>query len=315
MARDILRAGLGWASAALIACAACSSQPKAAPRAAASEAARVERPEDLLSSQLALVVRFDLDKLRTALGQQAYGTLSRRFSSSAGQAPLLRVLREQARTLWIGFRTVPTEHIDGVLLAKGDFALLDKEQAGGSPLEGFRPLPVGAPGVLVFERQGSPSRSAPAWAVMQGTGALLLATPALVEPTRQVIERGPDAARLDPPADGLLGFALRPDALGSDVAARYPKLRGLLGEVLAAEGSVDVEPGLLRGDVVISTRGEVGGDRVERVVRALLQEATEADDPQVRLAAQAAEVLREGPRAVRIRLRARGEAARTVLGL
>ena len=104
---------------------------------------------------------------------------------------------------------------------------------------------------------------------MQGTGALLLATPALVEPTRQVIERGPDAARLDPPADGLLGFALRPDALGSDVAARYPKLRGLLGEVLAAEGSVDVEPGLLRGDVVISTRGEVGGDRVERVVRAL----------------------------------------------
>lgn len=233
------------AAAALVGCA----------RRAAAPAPTQLAPEDHLPSSLDLVLRVDLAKLRRALPDAA--ELSRPRGArddDDARTRLVDAIATRGRELWIGARDRTFD--DLVIAATGEFEQL--ELGASFTASG------GDVGERVLQRPTGP-RDAPAWVLVR-TGAIVAATPAMIDAVARVRARGVRSAH-DVPRDGVLGFSARARALvGESAAARPP-----FSSMTLADGSVDIEGGLLRGALRATFAAPEQAEHAARVLSALLE--------------------------------------------
>jgi cytidylate kinase len=266
-----------------------------------------ERPEDLLPPGLDLLLRLDVGRLRGVASSPALGPLraplQRRLDRDA--ASLRALLEARASVLWVGLRGALSTP-DLVLVARGDFASFDPSSEGS-----WTRVPSRHPGQSVYERPGL-ARGVPSLLALLDNRVLALATPLEAPALRKALEGGPAGARKEVPAEGLVGFAVKPAALVNALREPYPRLASLLTEVASLEGVGDLEEagaGGLRLELRWAARSEAGAARLDRVFRGWKEVLASDDEPLARAIASAAQVRREGPQSVRILLTLGAQAA------
>ncbi|MCC6645291.1 MAG: hypothetical protein IT374_06960 [Polyangiaceae bacterium] len=226
-------------------------------RRAEAPVTRELAPEDLLPSSLDVVVRVDVGKLRRALPDM--GELSRQAAAredDEARAKLVDAVATRGRELWIGARD--RAFGDLVVAATGDFDELD---LGPS----FTQIEQSAT-ERVFERRDA-ARDAPAWVLLRPR-ALVAATPAMTDAVARARARGLPSAH-DVPRDTALGISVRARALVGDAAAQ----RAPFSSMRLADGSLDIEGGLLRGTLRATFTTEEHAEHAARVAGALVERA------------------------------------------
>lgn len=215
--------------------------------------------EDHLPSSLDLVLRVDLGKLRRALPD--LGELSRsaaRGDDDDARAKVVDILATRGREIWIGARDRTFE--DLVIAANGDFELLDLGPSfivtGENPSE------------RVLERAAA-KRSGPAW-ILHKKSSLVIVTPGMLDAVSRTRAKGERSVH-DVPRDGVIGFSAKARALVGESAAQKPPFASMA----LAEGSLDIEGGLLRGTLLASFKSDADADHAEKVANALLERARE----------------------------------------
>ncbi|HMJ54841.1 MAG TPA: hypothetical protein VK540_22325 [Polyangiaceae bacterium] len=232
-----------WMVSLLAACRAApaASQPRFEP-------ARVTSPADLFPDDLDFVVRIDAARVRQ---NPALAGVVRDLAKTS-RSELLESIKAafgDASAVWVGTRWMTDGfHGDGVLAIEtspgGDTAGLRDAAGVGGVATPFRRVAVKLPEVDVFERHASARGEAVLQVVMRGRG-VVLATAAEADAVLRVMNAGPDAGRLDPPARGLVSCAgrLRAGAPLGD-AATSALLRGL------TEGLVGYAAALEEGEAI-----------------------------------------------------------------
>ncbi len=272
-------------------------------------------PGEFLPADLDLVIRLDAARLRALAGDRPMRAL---LAEHEPNYPWLkRALGLRASSLWVGFRGEPDgARSDTVLVVQGDLrAWKASLSPGDDPSRPWRLQSLPAPGLSVYERAASSDRGSPVRAVLVRERIGVLASAAEADAVDRILAGGPEEGRLDPPADGALGFALRPRSLLGALTGAYPSLARLAAEVLRARGGADLEPDLLRADVTVEFRSEDGANRAERVLRAALDAWREGPAPRLGALARSSTLRRDGPNALQMMVRARGDDARTLAGV
>jgi hypothetical protein len=186
---------------------------------------------ELMPRDLDFVVRLDAVLLaQTALASAALSELA----DHAAPAMVRDALDTfgNARAIAFGGRWMPDGlHGDGVVaIERGEDA---NSEALPAPGRLFRERPVRAGGRM-FERIGPARRDEAVLEVMIKSG-LVLATDAEADAVLRVLENGPDRDRLEPPARGLISFALR---VPEGSRPSLPLLRDLMPGLLRVDGTL-----------------------------------------------------------------------------
>lgn len=309
-----MRKTLAAAALTLAAAAGCSGGASRMPPTARAPA--FLGPGEFLPADLDLVVRLDATRLRALAGDRPMRALLAEHEASWPW--LKRALGLRASSLWVGFRGEPDgTRSDTVLVVQGDLrAWKASVSPGDDPSRPWRLHATPALGLTVYQRPPSPDdRSSPVRLALVRDRIGVLASAAEAEAVDRILGGGPEAGRLEPPADGALGFALRPRSFLGTLNRSYPSLARLAAEVRSVQGGADLESDLVRADAAIDFRNEDGAARAERVLRVALDEWRAGDAPRLRALARSSMLRRDGPTVLRWMVRARGDDARTLAGL
>ncbi|HEU4412474.1 MAG TPA: hypothetical protein VFS43_44945 [Polyangiaceae bacterium] len=273
-------------------------------------------PGEFLPADLDLVVRLDAARLRSLASDPPMRALLTEYEE--GHPWLKRALGMRAASIWVGFRGEPDgARSDTVLIVQGDLrAWKASLESGAGPERPWRLKALPAPGLSVYERAAVPSdRGSPVRLALVRERIGVLASAAEADAVDRILGGGPEAERLEPPADGALGFALRPRSLVGSIGKGYPALARLMVEARSVRGGADFEADSLRADATVEFRSEEAAERSERVLRAALGEWGSGEAPRLGALARSSSLRREGPTIVRWVVRARGDDARTIAGL
>jgi hypothetical protein len=298
----------------LLAQAACSGGASRGGATGRSPAPAFLGPGEYLPADLDLVLRLDVSRLRALAGDRPMQALLSEHEGAS--AWLRRALGARASSLWVGFRGEPAgTRSDTVLVVQGDLRRWNAALAAGDePSRPWRLHGLPAPGLTVYERPPSGERDSPVRLALVRDRIGVLASAAEVDAVDRILAGGPEPGRLEPPADGALGVALRPRSFLNFLAGPYPSLARLASEVRSVRGSADLEPDLLRADATFDFRSEEGAARAERVLRIALDEWRDGAAPRLGALARSSSVRRDGPAVVRWMVRARGDDARALTG-
>ena len=188
----------------------------------ASAAAADMAPSDFIPSDLELVLRLDLNRVRQGLGEKEANELVGRAIDRAAASGLLRVALSKARVMWLGLRVADIEAGDRVIAIE----LNDGTELTPDPIA-WRRHDTGVKNLTRYDATQEPSRSAFAQVFTIGQRGAVFVTPVEVHPLARVLQ-GADADRGQPDARGLLSADYRPGKLSTSLEDRYPSLSMLL---------------------------------------------------------------------------------------
>ena len=212
-------------------------------------------PADLFPDDLDFVVRIDAARVRQ--NPMLVGIVRDVAKVSGGD--LLESLRssfDEAAAVWVGGRWMSDGfHGDGVLAIEASPGSRENAAVPSAQVDGvethrtasdvaFHRVAGPRPDLDVFERRASSRGEAVLKVVIRGRG-VVLATAAEADAVLRVMRAGPDEARLDPPARGLISFAGRQRGAPLSIA---PRAGTALREL--AEGLVGYAGSLEAGDAV-----------------------------------------------------------------
>jgi len=215
-------------------------------------------PVDALPSDLDLVVRVDLEKVRAALGP-AGAELMRRGTGALPNDPGTELVPRALERTSVAFLALRPELVpgeaDNVLVLSGRFADLGIDEALAAA--GFAsPVDLGAD-VRRFDRKGKVGRAAPARIYAFRSEQLVFVSPAEIDSVEAVLERGMRPTLLRPREQGVLAFAARLRSLRYGIAQRYPSVARALGDAAGLEGAIDATPEGLGLDMSFELPSEV----------------------------------------------------------
>ena len=186
---------------------ACGPRPLPAPPSAPS----VVSAADLIPADLDVVVRFDLGRVKSALGATVLTALSREVLSAAGGAEHTDALVLEsllaADVVFLGYRpSAILAPLDRVLALQGSF-----EQLARPPLGFAGAVDLGRD-VRYFERTSatSLSRGAVARIYTASTRVRAFVSEAEIDAVERVLSTGGAERRLSPPEEGTLSLSARP---------------------------------------------------------------------------------------------------------
>jgi hypothetical protein len=278
----ITAAAIAAAGAALVGCGREVQPPGATPGARAPRLSRRVDPAELFPADLDLVVRVDVDRMRSGLGPAATDelterALARRTGSGAGERAspaggggdgagddaALRDALRRADVVWVALRLADLDAGDRVIAFEGRMRGVDRDPSA------WQPLPVDVAGVSVFARRGHAGRAGVARMIALGDHAVAFVSPVEVASVARVLRDGPDERRGDPSAEGLVSLDLRARRLPPRLERRFPSIAALIAglERVRAVASLAEEGVRVEADVVGRTPD--GAGRARRFLEAL----------------------------------------------
>jgi hypothetical protein len=226
---------------------ACGPKPLAAPPSAPS----VVSASDLIPADLDVVVRFDLGRVKAALGSAVLTALSREvLSATDGAEHTDALLLESllgADVVFLGYRPSPIlAPLDRVLALQGSF-----EQLARPPLGFASAVDLGGD-VRYFERSSSTtlSRGAVARIYTASTRVRAFVSEAEIDAVERVLATGGVERRLSTPEEGTLSLAARPW-----LVARFGgrgALRDLLDSAKALQAVAELESDGVRFELALT---------------------------------------------------------------
>lgn len=225
-------------------------------------------PGELLPSDLDLVVRVDLGRLRGGLGPTALDALAARLPGES----MLRSVLAKADAVTVGLRADDLEAGDRVVVIEGSGIDLLPDAAM------FEPAPPIVEQVKVWDRSTpNGDRGEIARVMLIEQRAVVFVTALEVDATTRVLREGADDKRGQPFAEGLVSADWRPAPLRPTLAKKYPSIAGVLKGVarVRATASVDGEALVLRGE--ITGTSEAAATRAAKFVSLLRDNAGEGD--------------------------------------
>jgi hypothetical protein len=190
-------------------------------------------PALAMPSDLDLVVRVDMRRLRGALGA-GFDTIfeetiarARGDERDAETGRLLLLLLSRADTVWLGARPGHSPSLtDNVLVLRGAFGGLVPDAIGGEP-PWERPERLGG-AVLRYGRRTQPmSRAAPAVLYLREPDLAVLGSAAEIDALALTVEEGRGAAPLRAPEAGIVAVSARVPVLGQRLRQRAPTVARL----------------------------------------------------------------------------------------
>jgi hypothetical protein len=235
----------------------------------------MDRPETAIPSELDVVVRVDLAKVRAGLGDSTLLRLRQRAAERMGGAPeherMIGDLLLASDTLLVAFRPANnSRNLDNVLVFRGrmqDFTpkIYALEPAFGGAMDLGRDL-------RRHDRK-SPVRSQPARVYVAGTSTVVLVSEAALDSVERRLESGELDPHLEPPAKGLLSVAARGPALSEWVEVRSVRVAGLLSQSDEILGHADIDAQEVRVEISLkledARRAELLADALRDISRAL----------------------------------------------
>jgi hypothetical protein len=214
----------------------CGPKPLAAP----PEAPVVTSASDVLPADLDVVVRFDLGRVKAALGGAVLSALSREVLAATGAAePTDALVLESllaADVVYLAYRPGPLlSPLDRVLALQGSFEQLLRPPAGFSGA-----VDLGGD-VRYFERSSMTAltRGSVARIYTASTRVRAFVSEAEIDAVERVLATGGAERRMSPPEEGTLSLAARPW-----LVARFGgsgALRELLNAAQALHAVADLE--------------------------------------------------------------------------
>jgi hypothetical protein len=225
-------------------------------------------PTELLPSDLDLVVRVDLSRLRGGLGPSALDALAARLPGES----MLRSVLAKADAVTVGLRADDLEAGDRVVIVEGAGIELTPDPSL------FTPAPPMVEHVKVWDATtASGDRAAIARVMQIEQRAVVFVTALEVDPTTRVLREGADDERGQPFAEGLVSADWRPSPLRPTLAKKYPSIAGVLKGIarVRATATVDGEALVLRGE--ITGTSPAAATRAAKFVSLLRDNAGEGD--------------------------------------
>ncbi|MBI4703015.1 MAG: hypothetical protein HY744_18010 [Deltaproteobacteria bacterium] len=219
-------------------------------------------PGDLLPADLDLVLRFDLGRLRAALGPEPSQELSAQALGRAPDEGLVREALRAADVVWLGLRAADLEAGDRVLVVEAAAAPVPDPIA-------WKPLPSGRTGVRLFDSRTPAPRDGTSRIVKVGERVLAFVSPVEVASVSRVLRDGPDARRRQPAAAGLVSVDWRGRRLSPLLENRYPALASVLGSIAELRASVELVGADLNLDARVGCKDPGAAARVERVLKTI----------------------------------------------
>jgi hypothetical protein len=245
---------------------ACGPKPLSAPPSAPA----VVSAADLIPADLDVVVRFDLGRVKAALGATVLAALSREVLSAAGgsehsDALVLESLLS-ADMVFLGYRPSPIlAPLDRVLALQGSF-----EQLARPPLGFANAVDLGGD-VRYFDRRSSTSlaRGAVARIYSASTRVRAFVSEAEIDAVERVLATGGAERQLSPPEEGTLSLAARP-WLVTRFGGRGA-LRDLLDSARALHAVADLESDGVRLELALELAKPEQAEALAAAARPVLQ--------------------------------------------
>lgn len=238
-----------------------------------SPAPSAPSPGAVIPGDLDVAVRFDLARMREALGDDTLRRLRARAAEGSGAEPelsrLLGDLLLRSQTLWVAFRPGPrADRVDNVIVLRGRFADVDLRSYDLSPSFG-PPADLGA-GWRRWDRLAADGRAEPARAYAQGDDLLVLVSIAEVDAVERQLEGGAGDEHVEPKEKGVISFAARGPALARAVEDRSLRLSRLLALAKTLRGHADLGAGGLDAELELDVEDEASATDLDGELERLL---------------------------------------------
>lgn len=247
---------------ALVVVLGCSAEAAVGPPPEAPELR--QGASEILPEDLDVAVRFDLSRMRLALGPESVSRLA--AQADAGDRPLVAEVLKRADVVWLGFRPgLPVELTDNVLVAEGDFDDVKPGRAEWGIAEDL------GGGWLRYTRQTQEiTRAAPARLYLRLPDLAVLVSEAELDAVERSLERREEGRRVAPPGSGLMAIGARGRAL-REALEPYPMVQGLLRGVAKLVAEVDLTGPLLRFEVELHVSASADAEDLASDLRRTLQ--------------------------------------------
>ena len=245
-----------------------------------ADAPRVSRrieAQDLLPSDLDVVLRFDVARMASELGPAAMDELRRGALRSAAHEgdPLASWLADAlggADVVWVATRLGAFETGDRVIVVEG------KVPAWKPGVLQLTKLDTGFSDVAVLDRSGSLKRSDLARVVLHKDRLAAFVSAVEVDAVLRSL-RGQDThTKLDPPAEGLLSAEAKISGLPEPYAGQYPSLARLTRHIEKASLVVTAKDKALQLEGQLVANTVEGAELVEKLLTALRDEGGEGGE-------------------------------------
>ncbi len=249
--------------------AACKEVP-AGGVAKSPEAPQVSRrllPDEVIPSDLDVVVRVDLQKLRGTLGPD----FDRELAARLGDDPMVARALPRARAMLLGLRAADWTAGDRVLVLEGDLGDLGLERAGFIRAESKNEK------VRIFTRSLIAERAGVDTVVVLDERAVAFVSPVETDAVLRVVKRGADEGRGQPVAEGIVSADVRVHRLPPSLERKYPSFGRLLAQVQRIKAVLRVQDDGLKIEGEVITKSEDAADKVRRFFDAFREGATGTD--------------------------------------
>jgi hypothetical protein len=230
----------GVTALSLLLVTACSSHHIGPP----PNAPHVTRPLSAMPADLDLVLRLDLERIRSTLGVPAMAAISEQAlhglhgADSATDELRLKLLAE-TDTLYLGLRPGASLDVaDSVFVMVGKFPGFDPEHVQSAP-RFAGPVDLGGD-LRRFDRASPPARGAPARFYARGDDLVVSVSEAEIDSVERTLEQGRGMPSLEPLEKGVLSAVARPRALPSELFAGSHTLQELADRARRIELDADL---------------------------------------------------------------------------
>lgn len=239
--------------------------------------AALDRPETAIPSELDVVVRVDLGKVRAALGESTLLRLRQRAAERMGGQPeherMIGDLLLASDTVLIAFRpSTQARQLDSVLVFRGRMHSFAPQSYAIQPAFGG-PMDLGRD--LRRHDRKSQVRSQPARVYLASTDTVVLVSEAALDSVERRLERGELDPHLEAPAKGLLAVAARGAALSTWVEDRSVRVAGLLSRADEVLGHADIDAQEVRVEISMKMedpeRARLFADALREITEAMTQ--------------------------------------------
>jgi hypothetical protein len=237
----------------------------------------VERPQDAIPADLDVVMRFDVARMRSALGPSWSGEWRRHAPGGLlgveRDDPLLSDALARADTVWLALRPgLRPDLTDNVIVLAGRYADFDPQGYPSQP-KWTAPTDLGG-GWRVSERPVPAVRSAPVRLYLRHSELLVFVSEAELDSVERAVEQGARDPHVEPPSQGAISVEARGRALARLVRDQAPAAARLLRRASALRGHADISTRGLRAEVELEFEAARVAEQAARALSELIRESS-----------------------------------------